>query len=454
MEYRWRALWCVGAGSFLATLDFGAINLALPVLAREFRQPPDVVVWATLGPVLVVTGLTLSAGRLGDLFGRKRVYLSGWVLFAAGLVGVSLAPSLPELIALRVLQGVGLSLTIANSNALVVDAFPATQRGRALGIMSGVVGAGLLSGPVFGGLVLSALDWRAVFYLRVPLALAVIVLCALGVRETARARERGVDVAGAALLFAGLGCSVLALNRGQSWGWASPELALALVGAVSGLFLFGWVESRSRSPVLSLELFRRRAFVVPNASIALVFVGLSALNFLMPFYLLRIQGYSEAEAGLIVSVVPLMLLLLAPFSGRFADRPGGRHQATLGLALASAGLFSLATLGPATPVWSVALRLALTGLGLAVFSPPNSSQLLGSVPSERLGTASAALATARNIGHALGLAVASAVLAGATSLPDLGRDPERLLGGIRAGFGVAAMLSLLAVAVSPSRRGG
>ena len=453
MDYRWRALSCLGAGSFLATLDFGAINLALPALAREFRAPPDTVVWVTLGPVLVVTGLTLSAGRLGDLFGRKRLYLSGWALFSAGLIGASLAPSLSALVALRVLQGLGLSLTLANSNALVVDAFPATQRGRALGIIAGVVGAGLLSGPVFGGLVLGALDWRAVFYLRIPLALAVIVLCSLGVRETARARERGVDVAGTALLFTGLGCSVLVLNRGHSWGWASPELALALGGAVAGLALFGWVESRSRSPVLALELFRRRSFVVPIASQSLGFIGLSAVNFLMPFYLLQMRGYSEAESGLIVSVVPLMLLLLAPFSGRFADRPGGRHQTTWGLALVSAGLFSLAAVGSDTPVWSVALRLAVLGLGLAVFGPPNSSQLMGSLPSERLGTASAAIATSRNIGHAIGLAVTSAVLAGMAPQPGLEQDPERLLAGIRAGFGLVAAFSLLAVAISPLRRG-
>lgn len=451
---KWRTLIAVGFGTFMSTMDFSIVNVALPTFASVFDRSPDMVVWATLGSSLVVTGLTLTAGRAGDLYGRKRVYLIGWAILTLGLTLASFAQSLEQVIAFRLLQAVGVSLAIANSNAIVTDAFPDHERGRALGMVTSIVGAGLMSGPILGGLILEVLDWRALFYARIPIGVLAIVMGVVEIREVKRERvaERRLDLPGAALLFLGLSSLLVAVNRGQAWGWTSPViLGLAVVGFL-GLASFLLVESKVASPILSLALFRVRSFASSIASLTLNFLGQSAVIFLMPFYLIEVRGFSTAETGLMISMVPLMMLVFAPLSGWVADRTGWAHQATIGIALVSVGLFALATLEADTPVPLVLARLALIGVGSVIFGPPNTSMVMGSVPRPMLGTASASVATSRNVGNAVGLAVGSAVLiivaGGAAGVSVNTLPAEDLLRGIRAAFLAAGALSTLAIGAS------
>ncbi len=454
---RWRTLIAVGFGTFMATMDFSIVNVALPTFAREFDRSPDTVVWVALGTSLVVTGLTLTAGRAGDLYGRKRVYLLGWLILTLGLTAASFVQNLEQLIAVRLVQAVGVSFAIANANAIVTDAFPDHERGRALGTVTAVVGAGLMSGPIFGGFVLELLDWRAIFYARIPIGLLAITMGILEIREETREREvnRRLDLPGAVLLFATLTSLLVAVNRGQSWGWASPAtLGLAGAGVLAGV-LFVLVESKAVSPIVSLALFRMRQFSSAISSLTLNFVGQSSVIFLTPFYLIEVREFSTAQTGLMMAMVPLMMLVLAPLSGWVADRTGWAHQATIGIALVSLGLLSLGTLQQDTAVPLVLARLALIGLGSAVFGPPNTSTIMGSVPRRMLGTASASVATSRNVGNAVGLAVGSAVLvvvggsAAGVSAEDL--PTADLLRGIQAAFIVAGCLSSLAIFASLAR---
>ena len=186
MHYKWRALTAIAFGTYMATMDFSIVNVALPTLAREFDASPDTVLWATLAGSLTATGLTLTAGRLGDILGRKRIYLARWVIFTAGMAVAGLAQTIGQLIAVRAVQSVGVALALGNGNAIVVEGFPDHERGRALGTTGAVVGAGLMSGPVLGGLRLSAFDWRALFYLRVPIGLVALVLARRLVRPAPR----------------------------------------------------------------------------------------------------------------------------------------------------------------------------------------------------------------------------------------------------------------------------
>lgn len=454
---RWRTLIAVGFGTFMATMDFSIVNVALPTFAREFDRSPDTVVWVALGTSLAVTGLTLTAGRAGDLYGRKRVYLLGWVILTLGLTVASFVQTLEQLIAIRLVQAVGVSFAIANANAIVTDAFPDHERGRALGTVTAVVGAGLMSGPIFGGFILGLADWRALFYARIPIGVLAITMGVLEIREESREREmnRRLDLPGAVLLFAALTSLLVAVNRGQSWGWTSPlTLGLAATGVLVGV-LFVLVESRAVSPIISLALFRMRQFSSAISSLTLNFLGQSSVIFLMPFYLIEVRDFSTAQTGLMMAMVPLMMLVLAPLSGWVADRRGWAHQATLGIGLVSLGLLSLGTLQVDTAVPLVLARLALIGLGAAVFGPPNTSAIMGSVPRKMLGTASASVATSRNVGNAFGLAVGSAVLvvvggsAAGVSASDL--PTEDLLRGIQAAFFVAGCLSFLAIFASLAR---
>ncbi|MCK9486444.1 MAG: MFS transporter [Dehalococcoidia bacterium] len=457
ISLKWQTLIAVGFGTFMATMDFSIVNVALPTFSDKFNKSPDVVVWAALGSSLVVTGLTLTAGRAGDLYGRKRIYLAGWVIFTLGVTGASFAQSLEQVIAWRLFQAVGISMAIANANAIVTDAFPDTERGRALGTVTSIVGAGLMSGPIVGGFLLGIADWRAIFYARIPIGVLAIGMALRYVREgqAPPVADRRMDIPGALLLFAAVAASLTAINRGQAWGWTSPVILGLLGGSAVAFALFVVVETRSVSPVIALTLFRIRSFAVSLASLVLNFVGQSAVIFLMPFYLLEVRGLSTMETGLVLAMVPLMLLLFAPLSGWLFDRSGWTHQATLGVALVSAGLLSLSTIQADTHIVFVLARLALVGLGSVIFNPPNTSTIMGSVPRASLGTASASVATSRNVGNAAGLAVASAVLvavAGGVAGVSAGDLPEAdLLRGIRAAFLVAGLLSLLAVAASSTR---
>lgn len=459
MPYKWRALLAVCFGTYMATMDLSIVNVALPTFSEEFDRSPDVVVWASLISSLLVTGLTLTAGRTGDLYGRKRVYILGWAIFTVGMATAGFAQTIEQLIAFRFIQCVGVALAIANGNAIVTSAFPDSERGRALGIAGSFVGAGLMSGPIFGGFILSGFEWPALFYLRVPIGLSAMALAFVFIREApGEEGPRRLDIPGAVTLFIALATVVLAVNRGQQWGWGSPPiLALFAVGAVS-LVLFLRVESRAPSPVLSLDLFRIPSFAVPVLCLVLNFLAQAAVTFLMPFYLVKVIGHSTAETGIIIATVPLMMLFVSPISGYVSDRFGFRYQTALGVGLVTTGLFALSTVGADTPTAQIVARLSLIGVGSALFGAPNSSDIMGSVPRTMLGTASAAVATARNIGNAGGLAMASAVLvavaassSGLSGAATNDLPPEALLDGVRAGFLVAGSVSVLAIAAALMR---
>ncbi len=458
MAYKWRCLIAVAFGTFMATMDFSIVNVALPTLSREFDRSPDTVVWATLISSLVVTGLTLTAGRVGDLYGRKRVYITGWVIFTLGMAVASFAQTIEQLIAYRFFQAIGVSLAMANGNAIVTDAFPPEERGQALGTTGSVVGAGLMSGPIIGGVLLGLFGWQSIFYLRVPIGIIAMTLAFLFIRPSEplpAGTSRKLDIPGAVALFVALSSALLAVNRGQSWGWGSPVIVGLLIFAICALIAFLRIESKAVSPVVALALFKVRALSVGVSSLALSFAGQSAVTFLLPFYLQEVKDFSTARTGLVMATVPSMMLLLSPVSGRVSDRYGFQHQTTFGIALVSIGLLSMATINAGTPVPMLVLRLALIGIGTAIFMSPNSSAIMGSVPKDRLGTASAAVGTARNIGNATGLAMASAIVV-AVSTASAGFSAERLadlpegalVDGIRVAFLVAAIASSTAIVAS------
>lgn len=464
MDYRWRALLAVAFGTYMATMDFSIVNVALPTFAREFDRSPDTVVWATLISSLVVTGLTLTAGRAGDLYGRRRVYLAGWAIFTAGMAAASVAATFEQLILTRLIQAVGVSLAIANGNAIVTEAFPPEQRGQALGTTGAVVGAGLMSGPILGGLILEFFSWPAIFALRVPIGLIAIALAWALIRPSQPPHApaaRRMDLPGAFTLFLALSAGILAVNRAQAWGWDAPRILALAVLTIAAFLAFLRIEARSPSPVVALTLFRARAFSVGVSSLALSFAGQSAVTFLLPFYLQEVRGFSTGQVGLLVATVPCMMLLLSPISGRVSDRYRFTHQATLGIALVSLGLLSLATISATMPVVGIVARLALIGIGASIFMSPNSAAIMNSVPPDRLGTASASVATARNIGNAVGLALASAVLV-AVATASAGFSAARvadlpdtaIVDGVRAAFLAAGLFSATAVLASLFRGRG
>ena len=322
IPYRWMALALVCLGIFLGTLDTSIINIALPVLAEEFDVARDEVLWVSLIFILVSTGLGLIMGRLGDLYGRKRLYVMGFACFTAATGLSAIAGSLPELLGGRTVQAIAASMVIANGAAIVTDSFPAAQRGQALGIMIGTVGVGVSIGPVLGGVLIEILDWRAIFWTRIPLGVIGSLLVIAFLRDTpADQRPSGLDLPGSFALFFLISTAVLAVNRGEAWGWGSPVIVGLCVATVVLVYLFIRIERRSRSPVVDLDLFRHVPFSGGILSAVLQFFGLTGAITLVPFYLVDARGFSTLDAGLIMVGFPLAMM------GRLAaGRAPGRRR--------------------------------------------------------------------------------------------------------------------------------
>ena len=280
-------------------------------------------------------------GRLGDLYGRKQLYVIGFVLFTAAAGLAAIAGSLPELLGARAVQAVGASMTIANGAAIVTASFPPSQRGMGLGIMIATVGAGVATGPVLGGVLVDVLDWRAIFWTRIPLGLVGALLVAAFLRDMPpEKRPKGLDVAGSLVLFLLLSAAVLAVNRGATWGWENWKIIALFAAAAVFVPLFLRIERRSRSPVVDLHLFRQRAFSGGILAALFQFFGLSVVIILMPFYLIDARGFDTLEASAIMAAFPIAMLIFAPLSGLIADRANPRLRATLGLVVVAGGLFT------------------------------------------------------------------------------------------------------------------
>lgn len=407
---RWSVLLAIGTVSFMAALDSSIVVTILPVVARSFGAPMEALQWVVTVFLLVVSGLMLTFGRLGDLHGHARVFLSGFGLFiaASGLCGV--APGLGFLVAARGLQGLGAAMIFANGAAILARNFPASERGRALGLQAAMTYTGLTFGPSLGGWLADALSWRAVFYVNLPVGgIAWLVSLKLLPKDAPEGKREAFDPAGAALYIGGLVPLLLALNRGHEWGWRSAPI-LALLGTAALLLAAFFVqERRARAPMLDLGLFRDRTFSASTFSAVLNYIAVYTITFQLPFYLIETRGWSPSQAGLLLSTQPIVMVLAAPLAGALSDRTDPRWISAAGMAVLALGLLALATLGPSSGAAHVVFGLAVSGLGTGTFIAPNNSALLGAAPPGRQGIASGILATARNAGMMLGVALSGAV---------------------------------------------
>jgi EmrB/QacA subfamily drug resistance transporter len=410
---KWSVFAVVAIGVLMATLDSSIVNISLPTIARSFARPVNgALQWVVIAYLLVIVALLLTAGRLGDMFGRKPVWQAGLVLFTLGSTLCGLSSSIVGLIAARALQGVGASLLMALSPALLTAAFPATERGRALGMNALTVAVGVSSGPPLGGIITERLSWRWIFFINLPLGLLGFLLAArLLPRPAARAVPR-FDLAGAALLAVALASLTGALSFAHDVGYGSPILLATLLVGASALATLVVHERRTPAPILDLGLLANGAFRSALSSLVLSFLALFGVAFLTPFYLEQLRGLSTEQSGLMMVCYPLVIAGVSPFTGALSDRIGSRLLAPIGLTLAAVALFLLGLVSERTPLHWVAATLALGGLAQALFQPANNSALLGAAPRDRQGLAGGLLATGRVLGQSLSIALAGAVFAG------------------------------------------
>lgn len=411
MQRKWLILTVVSLGAFMSTLDGSIVNIALPAIQQEYAIDLTTVEWVVVAYLLVIGSLLLPVGRLGEVLTFKRVYLSGFALFTVASALCGSAGDEVALIAFRVLQAVGAAMITAMGPAIIARTFAPDERGRALGLNGISVSLGLTLGPVLGGLLTTAASWRAIFLINLPVGIVAILWAWRILPAEEPGRGQTFDLRGAALSGASLFALLLALSEGQTWGWTSaPTLGLiGLAVGLGGLFLL--VERASAQPLIDLALFRIRPFTFGLASVIVAFAGLFTATFLLPFLLVRGEGYTAIEAGLMLTPVPISMAIVAPFAGAASDRWGQAIPAGAGMVLMVAALLSLTTLPAGFALPDLVWRLILLGIGQGLFMSPNSSAVLGSVPGRRVGTASGILAQMRVNGQALGIALSAAVVA-------------------------------------------
>ena len=381
-KYKYWAFAAVAIGLFASVVDTGSVIIALPRIAEHFQTDMPSVQWVVIGYALTISALLLAMGKLADMAGYKRVYIIGSLVFIIGAALAGLSTHLAMLILFRVLQGVGGAMTQGTGMAIVASTFPASERGKAIGLIMTVVGTGAVAGPALGGVLVDTLNWRYVFFMSIPLGLlgvAASLTLLQGGRGSLSPPGRRFDWLGASLSAAALVGFLLLVSSGHKIGWTSPVI---LTGAAGVLALFGsfiWWELHTSDPILDLRLFQRRTFSFGSSAAFLAFLGSTGVLFLMPFYLQGVLGYSPVKAGLVMVPAALSMAVLGPISGQLSDRYGWRWFTVGGLALSISGLFILSRVTDDSSLALVLPALVLHGGGNGAFFSPNTSSILSAV---------------------------------------------------------------------------
>jgi len=412
-NYKWWALSCTSLGMLLATINSGTLIIALPDLERSLGTSLLELVWVILVYMIASTVLVLTAGRLADLFGRKKAYVGGFLVFAFASLGAGFASGGTELILWRILQGIGGAFLFANSAAIVTDAFPRNQLGLAMGTNTMVAAVGLVIGPVLGG-ALVLISWHWVFWFNVPLGIAGSIWAGLILHELVSPDpERRLDLLGTSVFVVGLTGLVLGISKGGLSGWTNPTVIVSLIVAAVLLPLFVFIESRAAAPMLDLAIFKNKLFAAASGAAFINGLSRFALLFIFVFYFQGPQGDDPIVAGIKLAPMAIAMLIFSPLAGIVADRHGSRALAAAGMVVTALGLALMTLLQVDSPYWMSGLFLAIVGLGSAMFNSPNTAAMMGVVPQDRRGIAAGARVMLQNTGAVISIAFVLAVVTSA-----------------------------------------
>lgn len=450
-EGKWLVMLSIGLGVFMSTLDVGIINVALPTLVQYFQTSFPRAQWAVLAYQLISSSLVLGATRLGDIWGKKYLYLGGLVLFTLSSLLCGMAPSIDWLIGFRAVQGLGALFISGLGLAIITEVFPSSERGRAVGIMGSVVSLGIALGPSVGGLLLGWADWRILFFINVPLGLIASLLVGWVVPASERKKEKQrFDLLGALLALVTLSNFALGMTFGQSEGFFSASALSLLLLAAIALVSFLAVEALLEEPLLELQMFRNSRLSVNLFNNWLVFIVLTGGLLITPFFLERVKQYPTSKVGLLLAVSPVVSGLIAPLAGALSDRFGSRLICLIGLGVMIGGCLGISTLDAQTTEQDYVLRYLVFGTGLGLFRSPNDSTVMGAVPRERLGIASGLLSLSRTLGVNVGVSVIGAVFGALIANLAPGTDvavapPEAVVAGFQGSYRLAALILCVAV---------
>jgi EmrB/QacA subfamily drug resistance transporter len=408
-----RKWWTLGSMSFalfMIMLDNTVVNVALPSIQSDLDASLSALEWTVNVYTLTFAVLLVTGGRLGDIFGRRRAFLGGVVLFALASATAGLAPNDTFLVVSRALQGIGAAFMMPATLSIITNAFPAHERGKAIGTWAGVSALALALGPVVGGFLTEEVSWRAIFFLNLPVAAAAVFVTLFATHESRDPNvPRTVDYAGVATLTVGIGALVLALVEGNGWGWGSPAIVALVAASATGLAAFLAVERRTRYPMVEFAFLRSRQFVGTNGIAFVVSFSMLAMFFFMALYMQNILGYSPLEAGIRFLPSTVVIIVAAPIAGRLTDRIGARLPIAVGLTLVAIALFLQSRVTVDTTYAALLPTFSLMGLGIGLTMSPMSTAAMNAVDVTKAGLASGILSMSRMVGGTFGVAAVGAL---------------------------------------------
>ena len=421
MAPKWWALSAVACGTFMATLDSSVVNVALPTLTKDLLTEISLSKWVVVVYLFVISCLLLPFGKLSDNYGRRKIFTIGLLVFTVGSALCGFSKSLGWLIVARIIQGIGASMLMANGPAILTSSFPQVELGKALGTMAMVVSLGLVSGPSIGGYLIAHAGWQSIFLVNIPFGILGILLAVNFIAEDrprTQAKLKPFDWAGAFLqIVLIVMLTVLFDPPNVSVSGTNPLAFSRILAAILFLIfaaVFVRIEASVEDPLLDLSLLKNRDFWAGNVAGLFNFIAYSTVAVLMPFFLEEVKGYTTNKTGLFMTAIPLTIFVVAPISGRLSDHLGTRGLSVAGAAVSATTLFIMSgVVGSGlhrtmSEVYLVCL-LSMVGVAMGLFQSPNNNAIMSSVPMNKLGIASAMLATVRNIGMVTGTGLSTSM---------------------------------------------
>jgi EmrB/QacA subfamily drug resistance transporter len=439
-------------GAFMAMFDSGVVSVGLPVMASQFRVDIDTVQWITSVYLLVMSALLPILGTMADNYGRRRIYNLGYFVISIFTLLCGLSVNLPMLIVMRVLQAVGGAMVMANGLALITENYPASERGRNIGLAATLMAIGSIAGPPAGGLAIGLWGWRSIFYLTFIVSMAGLIASYFSIpadKNIRRERFR-LDYLGSALLVLSIVTFIYGFSNANKFGWSNPLISGTLAVFAGSLVLFVLYERKKQDPVVDLSLFRIWVFSSSIVASLISFITMYSPTVLIPFFYQKVLGLSAGTSGLYMMAFPIAMAVVSPFSGALSDKIGPVILTSSGLVINGIGLVLLANVTVHTPVYLIMVYLALMGLSLGMFQSPNNSCIMGSVPKNKLGAANGITQLVKNLGMVMGIAFSVALFT-AFFRSGTGNYAANFVQSTRVVYYLAAALSFIGALISGIR---
>lgn len=407
---KWTIFIIVVLAVFMCTLDGSIVNVALPNMAKALGVTTSKIQLVVTSYLIVIVGIILIFGRLGDMFGKTRMFRIGMLFFTIGSLLCGISHSFPVLIFSRIIQGIGAAGTMANNQGIITEIFPENERGKALGLSGTAVALGSLVGPGLGGIIVGATSWEYIFLINVPIGIIGLIFAFKLLPKSTHKNNEKIDIVGSILFIFTMVPLFISLNEGVSIGFTSPLIICGFIISIIAFIIFIVVERKLESPLMQLDIFKNKLFSLSIFCGFISFVAIFCHNTILPFYLQDVMDYSPQKAGMILMVYPLILTVVAPVSGSLSDKIGSEILTLIGLVSTSVGLFLMASLNVNSSVINMILFTIIMSIGMGAFQSPNNSLVMSTVEKNKLGVAGSINALIRNIGIISGTALSTTLL--------------------------------------------